>query len=153
VHTGPDCHYYAPITKYVPYFVPCVIEQYEWTLGVCGHGRGMMRCEATLLVQLCLAAASGLLVNRQDNFHVGTLQAGGPRATKSWPCILFSYLIVIIVQQQLFSSWQTTRIRLDEHCVIKYFVFTYVLLETYPFICVRGWCNWLWMNTWAYYHM
>jgi len=88
----------------VRHFVPCVIEQYERTLGVCGHGRGMMRCEATLPVQLCLAAASGLLVNGQDTFHVGTLHAGGPRATKS-SCILFSYLIVIIAQQQLFSCW------------------------------------------------
>ena len=58
----------------------CVIEQYERTLGLCGHERGMIRCEATLPVQLCLAAASGLLVNGQDTFHVGTLHAGGPRA-------------------------------------------------------------------------
>jgi hypothetical protein len=81
--TDPDCHYYAPIYKYLRHFVPFVIEQYKRTLSVCGHGRGMMRCEATLLVQLCLTAASGLLVNGQDTFHVGTLHAGGPRATKS----------------------------------------------------------------------
>jgi hypothetical protein len=50
-----------------------------------------MRCEATLPVQLGLAAASGLLVNGKDSFHVCALTCQKAQSHE----IINSHLVVL----------------------------------------------------------